>query len=64
MLEAAGRYKEAIDASMARAAEGRTTTDLDVVEMHEAVLGLIWATHTTTLDEALAVLGDVESGHD
>ena len=53
MLAAASRYKEAIDASMTHAAEGVATTSFDIVEMHEAVLGLIWATHTTTLEEAL-----------
>jgi hypothetical protein len=60
MLGAAIRYKEAIDASMSRAADGQATTSVDIVEMHEAVLGLIWATHTTTLEEALDVLIDVE----
>ena len=34
---------------------------LDVAELHEATLGLMWATGTADLRTALAVLDDVES---
>jgi hypothetical protein len=61
MLAAATRYRESIVASKARATEERPTTKDDIIEMHEAVLGLMWATHTTTVEEALAVL-DGEAG--
>jgi hypothetical protein len=37
--------------------------DLDVDEMHQAVMGLIVATEATDLQSALVVLHDVESGH-
>ena len=63
MLAAAKRYKEAMDASLTRATGGQATTPGDIVEMHESTLGLIWATHTTTLEEALNVLHQVESGN-
>jgi hypothetical protein len=58
MLEAASRYKETLDASMARATSGRATTPSDIIELHQATLGLMWSTHTTTLKEALVVLSN------
>jgi hypothetical protein len=61
MLAAANRYRESIVASTTRATEGRPATKDDIIEMHEAVLGLMWATHTTTIEEALTVL-DGETG--
>ena len=36
--------------------------DLDIVEMHEAALALIFATGTKDLVAALGVLHDVEEG--
>jgi hypothetical protein len=38
---------------MQRSADGEVLTDRDIVEMHEASLGLIWATGTMNLQEAL-----------
>jgi hypothetical protein len=62
MLEAARRFKNSYDDSMTRATDGRAVTPSDIIEMNQATLGLIWATHTMTLQEALDVLGGVESG--
>jgi len=52
-LAAAVRFKEAWEAGMQRSADGEVLTDRDIVEMHEASLGLIWATGTMNLQEAL-----------
>jgi hypothetical protein len=61
ILAAAHRFKASLDALMARAAEGLATARSDVIEMHEAVLGLIRATDTGSLEEALDVLNDSEA---
>jgi hypothetical protein len=58
IIEAARRYKEAFDASVTRATLAQATTPVDIIEMHQATLGLMWATHTKTLQEALKVLND------
>jgi hypothetical protein len=50
-------------AASTRLREAWSAPTLDVVEMHEAMLGLIWVTGTTELASALDVLHDVESGH-
>ncbi len=50
---AALRFKEAWEAGMQRSADGEVLTDRDIVEMHEASLGLIWATGTMNLQDAL-----------
>ena len=60
MIAAATRFKEAWDAGMRRGTDGVALTDLEIVEMHEAALALIWATGTTDLQSALAVLHDYE----
>jgi len=56
MIAAAIRFKEAYDTAIKRSADDQSLTDVDIVEMHEAALGPIWATKTTTLQEALDVL--------
>lgn len=63
MLAAAKRFKKTYDASMDRITGGHATTPVDIVEMQQATLGLMWATQTRTLQEALDVLHDVESRH-
>ena len=55
MIAAATRFKEAWEEGMRRSADGDVFTDRDIVEMHEASLGLIWATGTQTMQEALDV---------
>jgi hypothetical protein len=62
MLAAAKRYQDAYTTSLRHAATGQTVTHVEM-EMHQATLGLMWATHTRTLQEALDALSDVESGH-
>jgi hypothetical protein len=61
MNAAARRYQAAYDLSLRRAAARRTFTDAELVEMHAAALGLIWATNTNTIEEALDVLQDDET---
>ncbi|HXQ43592.1 MAG TPA: hypothetical protein VN816_03050 [Acidimicrobiales bacterium] len=61
MIAAATRFKEAWNVESRRGVEGRRPTNLDVVELHEAALGLICATGTRDLSSALAVLHDVEA---
>ncbi len=60
MIAAATRFKEAWDGESRAGADGGPPTRLDVVELHEAALGLIWATGTATLGDALAVLTDLD----
>ncbi|HXQ75962.1 MAG TPA: hypothetical protein VN791_05650 [Acidimicrobiales bacterium] len=55
MIAAATRFKAAWEAGMRRSADGEVLTDRDIVEMHEASLGLIWATGTRDMQEALDV---------
>jgi len=59
MIAAATRFKEAWEAGMRRG-QGMALTDLDIIEMHEAALALIWATGTTDLQGALDVLHEYE----
>jgi hypothetical protein len=40
-----------------------STAAVDVIELHEAALGLIGVTGTRDLETALAVLDDVDAGH-
>jgi hypothetical protein len=61
MIAAATRFKESWDTAMRHHDEGAALSHRDVIEMHEAALGLIWATNTTTLEQALEVLNDYES---
>ena len=60
MIAAATRFKEAWETGMRRSGEGVALSDLDIVEMHEAALALIWATGTTDLQGALDVLHEYE----
>jgi hypothetical protein len=55
-MAAAGRFKEAWDTAKQRSETGTALSDRDIVEMHEAALGLIWATGTNDLQAALDVL--------
>jgi hypothetical protein len=56
LIAAATRFKEAWEGI----GSGGTLTDLDIIEMHGAALGLIQATDTSSLEEALAVLRQYE----
>jgi hypothetical protein len=51
-----------IIAAATRLREAWAKADLDVVEMHEAALGLMWTTGTKDLAAALGILHDVEAG--
>jgi hypothetical protein len=55
IIAAATRFREAWDASL-RSDRSVPLSDIDIVEMHDAALGLIAATSTETLHQALAVL--------
>jgi hypothetical protein len=55
MMAAAARCKEAWERVRLRSAAGAVLSDRDIVEMHEAALGLIWATGTNDLQAALDV---------
>jgi hypothetical protein len=46
-----------------RLREAWRLSNVDVGEMHDAALGLIYVTGTRDLQSALDVLHDVESGH-
>jgi hypothetical protein len=61
IIAAATRFKEAWDAAIRHDREGLSLSDLDIVEMHEAALGLMAATGTTDLQSALDTLHDVDS---
>jgi|HubBroStandDraft_2_1064218.scaffolds.fasta_scaffold1143326_2 hypothetical protein len=53
MIAAGLRFKDAWDA---RSLAGNQLAEIDIVEFHEAALGLMLATHTQDLQAALAVL--------
>ena len=55
IIAAATRFKEAWLPSSG-SGTGGSLSDIDIVEMHEAALGLIATTGTETLQEALDVL--------
>ncbi len=68
MIESTARYiagatrcKQAWDASFRRSHDGDGLSDRDLMEMHGAGLGLIWTTHTTDLQSALALLYQIEA---
>ena len=61
MIAAALRFKEAWETGMRRGGEGVDLSDLDIIEMHEAALGLIWATGTDDLQSALTVLHEFDA---
>jgi len=52
-----------IIAAATRLRESWAMPDLDLVEMHDAAMGLIITTGTKDLASALGVLHDVESGY-
>lgn len=67
MIEAAAHYlagatrcKETWEASIRQSEAGDELTDRDLMEMHGAALGMIWATHTQDLDAALTILDRLE----
>ncbi|HEY7948459.1 MAG TPA: hypothetical protein VID75_12350 [Acidimicrobiales bacterium] len=60
IIAAATRFKDAWDSAIGHDREGISLSDLDLVEMHEAALGLIAATGTTDLQSALDALHDFE----
>jgi hypothetical protein len=55
IIAAATRFKEAWESSLSGDRSG-SLSDIDIVEMHDAALGLIAATNTATLQEALEAL--------
>ena len=55
MLEAAARYRGAWEAVRSRS-PGSDVSRRDLIEMHGAALALIWATATTNVVDALALL--------
>jgi len=68
MIDAAAQYiacarrcKQTWDASFRKSHEGHGLSERDLMEMHGAALGLIWTTHTTDLQSALALLYHVEA---
>ncbi|HVC70510.1 MAG TPA: hypothetical protein VNC61_09695 [Acidimicrobiales bacterium] len=61
IIAAATRFKEAWDAAARHTGQGLSLSDLDLVEMHEAALGLIAATGASDLQGALDVLRDFEA---
>jgi hypothetical protein len=62
MMAAAARFKEAWDTAKRRSDTGAVLSDRrDIVEMHEAALGLIWATGTNDLQGALDVFHRYEA---
>jgi hypothetical protein len=50
-------------AAATRLRDAWSLANIDVGEMHDAVLGLIFATGTQDLQSALDILHDAESGH-
>jgi hypothetical protein len=56
IIAAATRFKEAWNPSLRADDAEWTLSDIDIVEMHDAALGLILATGTDNLQEALDVL--------
>jgi len=60
IIAAATRFKEAWDAAIGHDRKGISLSDFDLVEMHEAALGLIAATGTSDLQSALDALHDFE----
>lgn len=56
IIAAATRFKEAWNPPTAPVDPEWTLRDVDIVEMHNAALGLISATGTDSLQEALDVL--------
>jgi hypothetical protein len=67
MIEAAAHYlagatrcKETWESTLRQSEEGVELTDRDLLELHSAALGMVWATHTRDLDSALAILDRLE----
>jgi hypothetical protein len=50
---------KAVIAAGTRFKEAWEKPSVDIVEVHEAALGLIWVTETTDLQAALDVLADI-----
>jgi hypothetical protein len=61
IIAAGIRFKEAWDAARDHTENGLSLNDIDLVEMHEAAVGLIQATGTKDLQSALDVLHDVDA---
>ncbi len=57
---AAIRFRCTYEISASRAAQGLAITECELGDMHDATLGLIYATNTTTLLAALDALSDFE----
>jgi hypothetical protein len=61
IIAAATRFKDAWESALGHNKSGFSLSDLDIVEMHEAALGLIEATGTTDLQAALDAVHDYEA---
>jgi hypothetical protein len=61
IIAAATRFKEAWDAALDHNTAGFSLSDCDLVEMHEAALGLMAATGTRDLQSALDALHNFEA---
>ena len=59
-LAGATRCKENWESSIRQSQAGDELTDRDLMEMHGAALGMVWATHTRDLDSALTILERLE----
>ena len=60
IIVAATRFKDAWDLAVTRSVDGMPMVRLDFVELHEAATGLMLATNTKTLSDALAALDNFD----
>ena len=58
---AAVRFRNACDVSIRRTADDSTPSPTEVIEMEQATRKLMYASNTTTIEEALDVLSEFES---
>jgi len=61
MIAAGTLFKEASDREVKRSVDGVPLSQIDLRELHEAAQALILATGTTSIWDAIDVLGDIES---
>jgi hypothetical protein len=59
-LAGASRCRETWESSIRQSEAGAELTDRDLMEMHGAALGMVWATHTRDLASALDILDRLE----
>jgi hypothetical protein len=61
MIAAGTLFKEAWDREVKRSVEGVPLSQIELRALHEAAEALILATGTTSIWDAIDVLGDIES---